>query len=72
MKGFKMLREENRNGDNVLLVSHGTTIRSIADKFGKGQFPIEESPKNASITKLQLTDSGINIVYYNNTEGLLQ
>ncbi|KRL10775.1 Phosphoglycerate mutase family protein [Schleiferilactobacillus perolens DSM 12744] len=72
MKGFKMLREENRNGDNVLLVSHGTTIRSIADKFGKGQFPIEEGPKNASITKLQLTDSGINIIYYNNTEGLLQ
>lgn len=72
MKGFKMLREKNRHGDNVLLVSHGTTIRSITDKFGKGQFPVEESPKNASITKLQLTDSGITVVYYNNTAGLLQ
>ncbi|KRO17151.1 histidine phosphatase family protein [Lacticaseibacillus saniviri] len=68
-KGFKQLREENQNGDNVLLVSHGTTIRSIVDKFGKEDgFVVTESPKNGSISKIQLTDSGIHVLSYNQLE----
>lgn len=64
-KGFKMLREENINGDNVLLVSHGTTIRSIVEKFGQGKFDTTVAPRNASVTKLQLTAEGITVLYYN-------
>lgn len=65
-KGFKMLRDDNQNGDNVLLVSHGTTIRSIVDKFGKQDgFTVTESPKNGSISKIQLTDEGVRVLSYN-------
>lgn len=64
-KGFKMLREQNRNGDNVLLVSHGTTIRSIVEKFGQCRFDVTVAPRNASVTKIQLTDQGIDVLSYN-------
>ncbi|KRM72212.1 histidine phosphatase family protein [Lacticaseibacillus brantae] len=70
-KGFKQLRAEVEPGANVLLVSHGTTIRSIVDKFGKDDgFVVTESPANGSISKIQLTDSGIKVLSYNqkNTE----
>ncbi|WP_390406212.1 histidine phosphatase family protein [Lacticaseibacillus jixiensis] len=68
-KGFKLLRMQNQNGDNVLLVSHGTTIRSIVDKFGKQDgFVVTEAPKNGSISKIQLTDEGIKVLSYNQLE----
>ncbi|WP_125606078.1 histidine phosphatase family protein [Lapidilactobacillus bayanensis] len=69
-KGFKMLREQNLNGDNVLLVSHGTTIRSIVEKFGAGRFDATIAPRNASVTKILLTDQGIEVVYYNRLEAI--
>ncbi|WP_461225227.1 histidine phosphatase family protein [Lacticaseibacillus suihuaensis] len=65
-KGFKMLRDENQNGDNVLLVTHGTTIRSIIDKFGKDDgFVVTDSPRNGSISKIALTDEGVKVLSYN-------
>ncbi len=68
-KGFKLLRQQNRHGDNVLLVSHGTTIRSIVDKFGKQDgFTVLESPLNGSISKIALTDEGVKVLSYNQTE----
>lgn len=67
-KGFKQLRADNRDGDNVLLVSHGTTIRSIVDKFGKEDgFSALESPINGGVTKIALTDTGIKVLSYNQT-----
>ncbi len=67
-KGFKQLRADNRDGDNVLLVSHGTTIRSIVDKFGKEDgFSALESPLNGGVTKIALTDTGIKVLSYNQT-----
>ncbi|MCI1985566.1 MAG: histidine phosphatase family protein [Lactobacillus sp.] len=67
-KGFKLLRQENQHGDNVLLVSHGTTIRSIVDKFGKQDgFKVTESPLNGSVTKIALTEEGVKILSYNQT-----
>ncbi|WP_461213927.1 histidine phosphatase family protein [Lacticaseibacillus sp. GG6-2] len=68
-KGFKLLRQQNQHGDNVLLVSHGTTIRSIVDKFGKQDgFTVLESPLNGSISKIALTDEGVKVLSYNQTE----
>ncbi|GAF41695.1 phosphoglycerate mutase family protein [Agrilactobacillus composti DSM 18527 = JCM 14202] len=68
-KGFKWLREQARDGDKVLMVSHGTTIRSIVDKFGEKKFDIMHSPLNGSITTIQLTEEGITVLDYNNSEG---
>ncbi|WP_125580006.1 MULTISPECIES: histidine phosphatase family protein [Lacticaseibacillus] len=65
-KGFKLLRDENQNGDNVLLVTHGTTIRSIIDKFGKPDgWTVTDSPRNGSISRIALTDEGIKVLGYN-------
>ncbi|MFD1432834.1 histidine phosphatase family protein [Lacticaseibacillus yichunensis] len=65
-KGFKLLRADNQNGDNVLLVTHGTTIRSIVDKFGKTDgFKVTDSPKNGSISRIALTDEGIKVLSFN-------
>lgn len=66
-KGFKQLRAECTDGDKVLMVSHGTTIRSIVGKFGQGQFDVSVSPMNGSITKIVLTDEGVDILTYNET-----
>ncbi|WP_127849601.1 histidine phosphatase family protein [Lacticaseibacillus hulanensis] len=66
MHGFAELRRDNPNGGRVLMVSHGTTIRSIVDKFGKQDgFVVTESPKNGSISKIELNDSGIKVLSYN-------
>ena len=64
-KGFKQIRSECSDGDNVLMVSHGTTIRSIVGKFGNGQFDVTGSPMNGSITKVVLTDEGVTVQSYN-------
>ncbi len=69
MKGFRQLRSENHEGDKVLMVSHGTTIRSIVDKFGKNDgFVVTDSPRNGSISKILLTDTGIKVLSYNEFE----
>ncbi len=66
MHGFAELRRDNPNGGRVLMVSHGTTIRSIVDKFGKNDgFVVTESPKNGSISKIELNDTGIKVLSYN-------
>lgn len=54
-RGFAKLTKVVHDGDNVLLVSHGTTIRSIAGRFGEG-FHVEKSPANSSLTKVIVTD----------------
>jgi probable phosphoglycerate mutase len=52
-----------------LLVSHGTTIRSIVDKFGKNDgFQVTESPRNGSISKIALTNEGVKVLSYNQLE----
>ncbi len=69
MKGFRQLRAENHEGDKVLMVSHGTTIRSIVDKFGKNDgYVVTDSPRNGSISKILLTDEGIKVLSYNEFE----
>ncbi|WP_416354222.1 histidine phosphatase family protein [Agrilactobacillus fermenti] len=64
-KGFKWLREQAHDGDKILMVSHGTTIRSIVDKFGEKKFDVTVSPMNGGISTIQLTDEGISVLNYN-------
>ncbi|WP_155287772.1 histidine phosphatase family protein [Lacticaseibacillus zhaodongensis] len=66
MRGFKEIRDGNPDGGKVLLVTHGTSIRSIADKFGKSDgFKIDRGPANGSITQLRLDDGGVHLLAYN-------
>ncbi|KRK34629.1 histidine phosphatase family protein [Loigolactobacillus bifermentans] len=63
--GFDLLRKENQPGDHILLVSHGTTMRSIVAKYGDGQYDVTKSPRNGCVTKLLINENGIEIAYYN-------
>lgn len=62
-RGFAQLQSIAKDGDKMLVVSHGTTIRSIVGKFGK-EFDITVGPKNGSVTKLTIKDDEIKVNYY--------
>ncbi|GKQ42425.1 phosphoglycerate mutase [Companilactobacillus sp. RD055328] len=60
-EGFDKLDEIAKDGDTFLIVSHGTTIRSLADRYGDGSFEIKSGPANSSLTMLE-RDNGVNKV----------
>lgn len=63
--GFESLRQNQKAGDQVLVVSHGTTIRSLVDRFAPQINVVDESPENGSVTKMIIDEDQINVVYYN-------
>lgn len=67
--GFNFLRQAHPDGANILLVSHGSTIRSIAGHFGKKEYE-GIAPENGSITKLTLTPDDVDVVYYSQIDEL--
>lgn len=54
--------------ENILLVTHGFTIRSLVSRFGKGKYPLVPGPANGSITIMNMTDNDISISAYNKLE----
>jgi len=60
-RGFEKLDKIAKDGDKILLVSHGTTIRSITDRYSDGSFDVTQSPRNSSLTMLE-RDNGVNTV----------
>lgn len=63
---FSQLRQNSKIDQNILLVSHGTTIRSIVERFDTDQkFDVTQSPLNGSITQLEIDDSTIKVLSYN-------
>ncbi|WP_125714291.1 histidine phosphatase family protein [Companilactobacillus kedongensis] len=60
-RGFDAIDKVAKDGDKILLVSHGTTIRSITDRYSDGQFDVTDSPRNSSLTMLE-RDNGKNLV----------
>lgn len=63
-QGFKMISELD-GAENILLVTHGFTIRSIVDHYGDN-IDISEGPRNASITIMTMSDQGkMKITSYN-------
>lgn len=67
--GLDILRDQQEPGDNVLLVSHGATIRSIAGRFGQKAYE-GQAPENGSITKLEITEDAVKVVFYNEIDNL--
>ena len=51
---------------SLLLISHGNTLISLADRYGQGKIQVHERPANGSIAKMQLSAEGISISMYNN------
>ncbi|WP_246147586.1 histidine phosphatase family protein [Secundilactobacillus folii] len=66
--GFDELKRVCRDGDKVLIASHGTTIRSIVSRFAP-DIDIAKTALNGAVTKLHVADDKISVVYYNRLEG---
>ncbi|WP_099974151.1 histidine phosphatase family protein [Lactobacillus terrae] len=60
-KGFEKLDKIAKDGDKILLVSHGTTIQSLADKYKKEDFNTFTGPRNASLSRM-VRDNGVNVM----------
>ena len=61
-QGFKLISQLD-GAENILLVTHSFTIRSIAAKYG--DFDISEGPRNASITIMNMTGKDKKVISYN-------
>ena len=65
-QGFALIRSNRqlRDGDNVLVISHGNTLISVAERFGGGRYDLSERPGNGSVTRLRITDDAIEVLAY--------
>jgi probable phosphoglycerate mutase len=63
-RGFNKLRDNSQDGDTVLVVSHGMTIRSIVDRYAP-ELDEGVATINGSITKLEITDDDIHVDFFN-------
>ncbi|WP_367296293.1 histidine phosphatase family protein [Levilactobacillus yonginensis] len=66
-QGFDMIRQDPilKDGDNVLVISHGNTLLSLMERYGQGQYDLSVRPANGSVTKLSLTPDDIKVLSYN-------
>ncbi|GAX08462.1 phosphoglycerate mutase [Secundilactobacillus silagincola] len=65
-RGFNKLRDNTNDGDQVLVVSHGMTIRSIIDRYAP-ELDVGVPTINGSISKLTITDDDIKVDFFNKT-----
>ncbi|MCT8394841.1 histidine phosphatase family protein [Weissella soli] len=65
--GFAMILANPalQDGDNVLVISHGNTLISLAERYGAGKIQIHERPTNGSVTQIALTTDSLHIIKYN-------
>jgi broad specificity phosphatase PhoE len=66
-RGFNKLRANTNDGDQVFVVSHGMTIRSIIDRYAP-ELDVGVPTINGSITKLTITDDDIKVDFFNKTD----
>ncbi|MCH5462327.1 histidine phosphatase family protein [Lactobacillus sp. LC28-10] len=66
-QGFDLIRRnpELKDGDNVLLISHGNTLLSLMERYGGGKYDLTVRPANGSLTNLTLTDDDVIVESYN-------
>lgn len=63
--GFDNLRQKHHDNEKILIVSHGTTIRSIVNRYAPEIDVINHKPQNGSTTKLTVDTDTIKVDYYN-------
>lgn len=63
--GFEYIRNHQKDGDEVLVVSHGTTIRSIVHRFAPEIDIVSLSPQNGSVTKMIVSNNDVEVEYFN-------
>lgn len=66
-QGFDLIKSNKdiKDGDNVLLISHGNTLLSIVERYGNGKYDVTERPANGSLTKLEVDGDNIKVLSFN-------
>lgn len=64
-RGFKKLDKVAKDGDKILLVSHSTTIYSLAKTYHVPELEVNETPLNSSLTILNREDGKNTVTTYN-------
>lgn len=64
--GLDELRRNTRDGQNVLVVAHGTVIRNLVYKYDSHETAMEK-PENGSITIWEVSDDDMKLKAYNDT-----
>lgn len=66
-QGFDLIKSNPKikDGDNVLLISHGNTLLSVVERYGKGKYDVTERPANGSVTKLEIDGDNVEVVGFN-------
>lgn len=66
-QGFELIRNNSqlKDGDNVLLISHGNTLLSLMERYGEGKYDLSTRPANGSLTKLELDGNRVKVISYN-------
>lgn len=62
--GFQYLDQVAHDNAQILLITHGNTIKSIANKYGDGSFVARTSPDNSSLTKVIRRDGQTRVTTY--------
>jgi len=62
--GFDDIRNRHQDGDNVLIVSHGTTIRGIAEKLNRRDLS-SNAVKNGALMQIELLPNSATISRFN-------
>lgn len=62
--GLDILRREHRDGDNILVVAHGSLIRNMTDRFGSHE-QAAQKVKNGAVTIWELSDDDVTLKTYN-------
>ncbi|MBZ5943219.1 histidine phosphatase family protein, partial [Weissella cibaria] len=65
-QGLDYTFKKAQDGDHLLVVSHGTLIRILTSMFND-QIDVSHSPRNGSVTELQLTENSGQIKYFGKT-----
>ena len=66
-RGIKKLLNQSPkiNNMNILVISHGTFIRTVAEYYGEYVAGIENAPKNGSVTIFDINDGNVKLEQYN-------
>jgi probable phosphoglycerate mutase len=62
-QGFDYLKAHHDHHEKVLVVTHGTTIRSMVARFAP-EIDITQGPKNGSVTRIDVDGDQIKVVDY--------
>lgn len=62
-KGFRDLGKKSQDGDRILLVTHGTAIRTMADNMGVDT--VGNFPTNAGVTTVKTDGRHFKLIEYN-------